>query len=89
MGLPLNLPLETVALLAKAADALEQSALGPERQNSIATINVVLGDAVPIDEPEPATPMYDAALSDDATGDTTEDDRRAHFWRNPPPKLTN
>jgi hypothetical protein len=42
--LPLNLSMETIALLSKTGAALMDSALGPEKDRAFTTINVVLGD---------------------------------------------
>jgi hypothetical protein len=63
-GLPLNLSMETIALLSKTGAALMDSALGPERSSKYTAIHVILGDAEPIpDAPNASSP---AVLGDDA-----------------------
>jgi hypothetical protein len=70
MGLPLNMSLETAALLSKTAAQLEDTALGPERDSKYTKIVVNLLDAEPYPD-EPAEPLKDAALCDDARGEET------------------
>jgi len=68
-GLPLNMSMETAALLARTAAQLEDAALGPEKHNTFAKIIVNLTDAEPLpDPPAEARP----ALCDDTTGETVE-----------------
>lgn len=74
--LPLNLAPSEVAILLRLGDELEGRGLGEDREgvSRFTRINVVLGDAAPID--------------DAAGGESIEDDR-AYSWKNGPPKLAN
>jgi len=75
MGLPLNMSLETAALLSKTAAQLEDQALGPERESRYTKIVVNLLDAPPIDD-LPAEPTTTTARCDDTTGEMDGDRRK-------------
>jgi hypothetical protein len=69
-GLPLNISLETAALLGKVAAQLEDQALGPEKVNRYTKIVVSLGEEPPIDDLSAQRPaLCDAAFE-------TEDERK-------------
>jgi hypothetical protein len=74
MGLPLNLSMETIALLSKTAAQLQDQALGPERESRYTKINVILGDAPPIDD-EPAA-SSSVTPNDDTRGEMDGDKRK-------------
>jgi len=71
MGLPLGLTLEAAALLGKAAAALEDSALGPERENARFTKIEVVISGYPDEE------SYEAALRGDPAPARSSDDAGA------------
>jgi hypothetical protein len=85
-GLPLNMSLETAALLSKTAAQLAEQALGPEKENRFTKINVIIGSYEDEEHYERVlaakalgapSPMPDdltrPVLSDDTTGDTTDE----------------
>jgi hypothetical protein len=79
-GLPLDVSLETIAILGKAVVQLQETALGPEREHEkYATIQVILGDAPPLDEPATITRP---ALCDDTRGEVDGDDTDGHLLTN-------
>lgn len=73
-GLPLNLSMETIALLSKTGAQLEEQALGPEKDRVFTKIIVNLGSA----PPQPGAPG-ESSLNDDATGEGIEADQRRMF----------
>ena len=84
-GLPLNVSLETAALLSKMAGQIEEMALGPEKDHRFTKINVIIGGYPDEEAYESqftkrhsanAELTYDNTLSDDATGEIDDDQRK-------------